>query len=216
VGDANAGLHALVGLLHALEHRRRTGDGVFVEAAMIDAALSIAAEQIVEYSENGVLLQRRGNRGPDGTVQDLYACADGDDSWVAVAAETDEQQAALAAVVGDETVAGWCATRTGDEIVDALWAAGVPVAKVMQPHDQPQLEQLQFRRFFEEVEHPVTGVARHSTLPMRFSSRTAPFHTRHAPLLGEHNDEVLRGLGVSDEELRALEADGVIGRAPAR
>ena len=243
VGDANAGLHALMGLLVALEQRRRTGEGVFVEAAMVDAALSIAADQITEYATNGVLLERDGNRGPLAAPQGLYLAADADDeggrdTWVAIAVATDEQWLALRDALGqpawatdaslltgegrraahdeiDEHLSAWCADRAAAEIVDCLWPAGVPVAKVMQPHEQPQLEQLQFRRFFEDVEHPVTGAARHSTVPFRFSGRPGPFHVRHAPLLGEHNEEVLRGLGLSDAEIAALESQGVIGRAPA-
>ena len=53
MGDSNAGLHALCGLLLALEHRRNTGEGALVEAAMVDAALSVAAEQVVEHSAYG-------------------------------------------------------------------------------------------------------------------------------------------------------------------
>ncbi len=64
VGDPNAGLHALFGLLLALEHRDRTGEGGLVEAAMIDAALTVAAEQVIEHEAYGALLERMGNRGP--------------------------------------------------------------------------------------------------------------------------------------------------------
>ncbi len=64
VGDSNAGLHALCGLLLALEHRRRTGEGAVVEAAMVDAALNVAAEQLVEHSAYGALLERDGNEDP--------------------------------------------------------------------------------------------------------------------------------------------------------
>jgi len=71
-GDPNAGVHALNALLLALEHRRRTGEGVLVEAAMVDAALSISAEQIIEYTAYGVLLERAGNRGPTAAPQNLY------------------------------------------------------------------------------------------------------------------------------------------------
>ena len=83
-------------LLLALEHRRRTGEGVLVEAAMVDAALSISAEQIIEYSAYGALLERAGNRGPTAAPQNLYRCADIDefgrlDSWVAIAVATDDQ-----------------------------------------------------------------------------------------------------------------------------
>ena len=114
----------------------------------------------------------------------------------------------------DRHLSSWCDERSGDEIVDCLWEAGVPVAKVMQPHEQVALPQLQARGFFEEVDRPVTGTARHSTLPIRFSRGPDRFHRRPAPLLGEHNDEVLRALGVSDDELAELEDHGVIGRAP--
>src|SRR3546814_5024261 len=97
VGDSNAGLHAVAGLLVALEHRRRTGEGALVEAAMVDAALNVAAEQVVERSAYGALLQRDGNRAPTAAPQNLYLTADTDDddgqpdSWVAISVATDEQ-----------------------------------------------------------------------------------------------------------------------------
>jgi crotonobetainyl-CoA:carnitine CoA-transferase CaiB-like acyl-CoA transferase len=242
VGDSNAGIHALNGLLLALEHRRRTGEGVVVEAAMVDAALNVAAEQVIEHSAYGALLGRDGNRGPTAAPQNLYLTADTDDdgtcdAWVAIAVADDEQWVALRDALGrpgwaadptlatesgrreqhetiDANLSSWCGERKGDEIVDHLSSAGVPVAKVMQPHDQGSLEQLRARGFFEEVDHPVTGTARHATLPIRFSRGPGRFHRHRAPLLGEHTVEVLRGLGVSDDELAELEDDGVIGRTP--
>ena len=105
----------------------------------------------------------------------------------------------------------WCRARPADEIVGLLWPAGVPVGKVVQPHHQPDLSQLQFRRFFEEVHHPVIGASRYSTLPMRFSRGPERLHRRHAPLLGEHNTELLGDLGLSRADIEGLEADGVIG-----
>ncbi len=242
VGDPNAGVHALNGLLLALEHRRRTGEGVLVEAAMVDAALNIAAEQVIEFAAYGALLQRDGNRGPAAAPQNLYRSADIDefgraDSWVAIAVATDEHWRALRDAIGKpdwamnpelETMAGrrmqhdrvdehldrWCAQRGSDDIVDSLWGAGVPVGKVMQPHRQTEMPQLAFRNFFEEVGHPINKAAPHSTLPMRLSRGPARLHRSAAPLLGEHNHEVLTELGVTDSEIAELEADGVIGRAP--
>jgi crotonobetainyl-CoA:carnitine CoA-transferase CaiB-like acyl-CoA transferase len=242
VGDSNAGLHALSGLLLALEHRRRTGKGVLVEAPMVDAALSIAAEQVVEHSAYGALLERDGNRGPAAAPQNLYLTADVDDAggrdgWVAIAVADDEQWLALRAALGcpawamdpvlttaagrrqhldaiDGSLAAWCGERSGDEIVDRLWPAGVPVAKVLPPHEQASLPQLQHRGFFEEVDRPVTGTARHSTLPIRFSRGPDRFHRRPAPLLGEHSDDVLRDLGVAEDEIAELHEQGVTGRVP--
>jgi crotonobetainyl-CoA:carnitine CoA-transferase CaiB-like acyl-CoA transferase len=239
VGDPNAGLHALWGLLLALEHRDRTGEGGLVEAAMVDAALNIAAEQPIEYSAYGSVLERAGNRGPTAAPQNLYKVAGPDergrdDGWVAIAVATDEQWRGLRSALGDpawaadpelatmvgrrrghdqiDTLLGeWCRARSADEIVTALWEAGVPVAKVMQPHDQPDLPQLAARGFFEEIDHPVIGTSRYSTLPMRLGRGPGQIHQRHAPLLGEHNGELLTALGLSATEIETLEADGIIG-----
>ena len=243
IGDPNAGVHALNALLLALEHRRRTGQGVLVEAAMVDAALSISAEQIIEYTAYGALLQRAGNRGPTAAPQNLYRSADVDefgrlDSWVAIAVTTDEQWERLCGAIGspswatdpglstdagrranqdliDEQLSAWCEHRGRDDIVAALWPAGVPVAKVMQPHRQTELDQLAFRGFFEEVDHPLNGRAKLSTVPMRFSGGPGVFHTRPAPTLGQHNHELLSELGLTPSEIADLEVDGIIGQTLA-
>lgn len=244
VGDPNAGIHALNAILLALEHRRRTGEGSMVEAAMVDAALNVAAEQVIEYSAYGALLQRAGNRGPTAAPQNLYLTNEIDefgreDCWVAIAVATDEHWAGLRQALGrpvwatagelgtaagrhahhdliDRHLATWCAERTGDQIVTALWDNGVPVAKVLQPHRQTEIPQLASRGFFEYVDHRVNPSTRHSTLPFRSSRGPDRVHTAPAPLLGEHNREVLTELGITDDELARLEADGVIGTAPAR
>ncbi|KHO19404.1 CaiB/BaiF CoA transferase family protein [Mycolicibacterium setense] len=242
IGDPNAGVHALSGLLLALEHRRRTGRGVLVEAAMVDAALNIAAEQVIEFSAYGALLQRDGNRGPAAAPQNIYQSAEIDefgraDSWVAIAVSTDAQWVALRGAIGqpewamdprldtaegrrahhdliDAQLAAWCRSRGGDEIVETLWPAGIPVAKVMQPHRQLELPQVRFRRFFEHVGHPVNMAAAHSTLPVSLANGPRELHRRAAPLLGEHNHELLAELGLSDDEIDELVEDGVIGNQP--
>jgi crotonobetainyl-CoA:carnitine CoA-transferase CaiB-like acyl-CoA transferase len=239
VGDPNAGLHALFGLMLALEHRERTGEGGLVEVAMVDAAVNVAAEQVVEASAYGALLTRGGNRGPCAAPQNLYHAAgpddDGrDDAWVAIAVATDEQWIALRRALGepewaadpalataagrmrehdriDEHLGEWCRARPADEVVRRLWDTEVPVGKVVQPHRQPELPQVAYRNFFEELDHPVIGRSRYSTLPMRFSRGPERLHERHAPLLGEHNAELLGELGLTRSEIDALEADGIIG-----
>ena len=243
VGDPNAGVHALNALLLALEHRRRTGQGVHIEAAMVDAALNVAAEQVIEYSAYGALLQRDGNRGPTAAPQNLYRTNEIDefgrrDCWVAVAVATDEQWTGLCVALGrpdwatdpalstadgrrqhhdriDEHLSAWCEERRGDGIVEALWSNGVPVAKVMQPHRQSELPQLSARGFFEDVDHPVNARTPHSTLPFRSTRGLDRVHTQSAPLLGQHNRELLSELGLSDKDIDELEAQGVIGTAPA-
>lgn len=156
---------------------------------------------------------------------------------MAIAVETDEQWQALRSALGDpgwaadaelDTESGrrahedvvdrhlgaWCRDRTGDEIVAGLWPAGVPVAKVIQPHRQTELEQLAAREFFEVLDHPVNAPARFTTMPFRLSRRTPPIHIAPAPLLGQHNHELLVELGLSDSDIEELMAAGVIGSAP--
>ena len=242
VGDPNAGVHGLNALMLALAHRRRTGMGVRIEAAMVDAALNVAAEQVIEHSAYGQLLQREGNRGPTAAPQNLYRTSELDefgrpDDWVAIAVATDAQWVGLVAALGnpgwatddlstvagrrthqdqiDEHLAHWCGARTGDDIVETLWAAGVPVGKVMQPHRVGDLPQLEYRNFYERVDHPVNPTARHSTLPMRISTGPQRFHRTPPPLLGQHNREVLTGLGLDEGEIGELEDRGIIGTAPA-
>ncbi|GAA3719275.1 CaiB/BaiF CoA transferase family protein [Gordonia hankookensis] len=240
IGDPNAGVHALLGLLIALEHRRKTGEGTLVEASMIDAALNVTAEQVVEHSAYGNLLTRDGNRGPTAAPQNLYQAAGvdefgRDDRWVAIAVETDEQWLSLRSALGspdwamdpalltaqgrrqqhdliDEHVALWCRELDDDDIVERLWSVDVPVGKVMQPHRQAELPQLQSRGFFAQVEHSVNGTASHSTLPLTFSAGRGEFTVRAAPLLGEHNAEILSGLGLSDRDIARLEHDKIIGQ----
>lgn len=189
------------------------------------------------------MLQRDGNRGPTAAPQNLYRSADVDefdraDCWVAIAVATDSQWEALRDAIGrpgwamdpllsdatgrrvrhdliDEHLASWCLPQSSDSIVETLWTAGVPVAKVMQPHRQGELPQLGHRRFFEHVAHPVNVAAPQSTLPVTLPNGPGHFRRRPAPLLGEHNYELLREIGVTDAEIAELEDDGVIGTAPA-
>ncbi|PRC47332.1 CoA transferase, partial [Mycobacterium sp. ITM-2017-0098] len=205
---------------------------------------SVAAEQVIEYSAYGALLQRDGNRGPTAAPQNLYLSTEIDefgraDSWVAIAVATDEQWVGLRDALGrpewamadalttaagrrthhdviDRHLSAWCADRTRDQIVAALWDNGVPVGKVLQPHRQTEIPQLAHRGFFESVGHPVNPATPHSTLPFRSSRGPERVHTAPAPLLGEHNRDLLREIGLADEDIGRLEADGVIGTAPAR
>ncbi|WP_131744829.1 CoA transferase [Frankia sp. Cppng1_Ct_nod] len=242
--DPIAGNHAVVATLLALEHRRRTGKGMFVEVPMIGGALNVAAEQVIEYSATGALLTRSGNRSPSAAPQGAYRTADvlpttGErDRWVFISVERDEQWAALRRVLGDPdwardraltTCAGrqqaqdridaelavWCETRSSDEVVETLVASGVPAAGVLLQHEPGKVQQLHARGFWETVTHPITGTNVFSGYPARLANGPARLNRRHAPTLGQHNREILTGLlGLSDSAVDALEGDGVIGTRP--
>jgi crotonobetainyl-CoA:carnitine CoA-transferase CaiB-like acyl-CoA transferase len=240
--DPLAGAHATVALLIALQHRRNTGQGSFVEAPMVATALNIAAEQVIEYTGNKVLLERDGNRGPAAAPQNIYrSCdpADGDlrNNWVAIAVETDEQWKGLCSLMGDpewardsrfDNSAGrrrgqdeidawltaWIGGQASRTVADRLCDAGVPAARVTPAWDLLALEQLQARNFFERVAHPVTGENPCATYPITFSNGPDRMHRRPAPTLGQDNAYVFGDvLGYSQAGLADLERGGIIGTA---
>ena len=234
--DPNAGMHGAVAALVALTRRDRTGVGCFVEAPMFEAALNIAAEPVIEWTAYGSRIARDGNRGPAAAPQGLYPCS-GPESWVALAVETDEQWRVLAHLVGapeladdptlahrsarrrdhdriDGAIAIWAGALDVDDAVTALNRAGVPAARVIDPRTASEQRQLAARGYFERVEHPIAGTHPTPTLPWR-ARGVRQWIRRPAPLLGQHNAEVLGGwLGCTSDELAALEADGVIGTRP--
>jgi crotonobetainyl-CoA:carnitine CoA-transferase CaiB-like acyl-CoA transferase len=199
---------------------------------MVEAALNAAAEQVVEHSAAGTLLGRQGNRGPVAAPQGLYACA-GTERWLALAVVTDEHWDALRELMGhpdwaqaidrradhdvvDEQVAAWCTDRELDEVVEQLAARHVPAAPVIVPRDIADNPHMRARRFFEALEHPVTGTHELPGVPFRFASRsTRPWYRSPAPTLGQHNREVLREqLGLDDAEIDDLRVRHVIGERP--
>ncbi len=94
-------------------------------------------------------------------------------------------------------------------------SAGVDAEAVVHSYDVDLDEQMNARGYWEEVAHPIVGPKRFPAWPMRFASRTAPWFRRPAPLLGQHNDEVLGSLGITEEELAVLAEEGIIGTRPA-
>jgi crotonobetainyl-CoA:carnitine CoA-transferase CaiB-like acyl-CoA transferase len=223
--DPLAGAHAAFAVLVALAERERTGVGPFIESTMVEAAFNVAAEQIIEWTANGVELQRQGNRAPGFVPQGLYPGAE-EETWLAVSVATDEQWAALVDVAGlttdrgdhdavDAELAAWAADRDVDDAVDLLVARGVPAGAARDPRTIGGHPQLAARGFFERLDHPVVGDQPFAGLPFRYAS-VDRWLTRPAPTMGEHNAEVLGGeLGLSDDELAALAEAGVIGEAPS-
>ncbi len=113
----------------------------------------------------------------------------------------------------DAAIGQWCASRTQNE---ALGALGVPCEPVVNAFDADKDEQMNARGFWEPLVHPLVGELRYPGWPMRLTPGPSRWYRTPAPLLGQHNDEVLGALGVTPAALAALRADGVIGDRPAR
>jgi crotonobetainyl-CoA:carnitine CoA-transferase CaiB-like acyl-CoA transferase len=229
--DPLAGMHAAFATMVALDERDRRGEGMLVEAAMVEAALNVAAAQLIEFDTTGTAPMRKGNRSADAAPQGVYQCA-GEDRWVALSVVDDEQWQALVDALGgpawakpealarlggrveahdiiDAELSSWCADRDADEVASLLSRAGVPAEVVTNAALALDNPQLQHRRLFEDEDHPVTGTHPIPGLPFRFS-RVERWSRRPSPTIGQHNDEVL-GEVASPEELEQLRAKGVIG-----
>ncbi|MGI9604159.1 MAG: CoA transferase [Acidimicrobiales bacterium] len=234
--DPNAGTHAAFAVLVALARRDRTGEGCLLEAPMVEAALNIAAEQVVEYSAYGTVLEREGNRSPHAAPQNLYPTTDGSRRPVAVSVADDTQWSALCAVLGrsdwaaddslathhgrrgrldelDEGIAAWTGQRSADAAAEELLAAGVPAAALADSRLTAFHPQFVDRGYCEPVEHPLLGALAVPVLPFRFAG-VGGWVRSPAPMLGQHNAEVLASVGVDPDRLTRLEDDGVIGTTP--
>jgi len=238
VCDPLGALHAILAVLLALEHRQRTGEGQLVELPLIETALNVAAEQVIECSAYGKLLTRQANRGPGAAPQGVYRCAEKDE-YIAIAVATDAQwkalcqamgdpawarDAALAAAAGRRTAHGtidahieeWLKTQDRDAAVEQLIAAGVPAAPLIDAHFIMPNPQIESRQFFHVMMHPITGETRYPGLPMSISGLDDHLHWSPPPTLGQHNEEILCGeLGLSHEELEDLRRRKIIGERPA-
>jgi crotonobetainyl-CoA:carnitine CoA-transferase CaiB-like acyl-CoA transferase len=193
------GAHAALAIVAALEHRDHTGEGRLVEVALLEVATAVTADQVIRYSIDGTLFDRRGTGG-------VYRVA-GDDEWVSIDLESDPMPA--------EPRAAWCESRTAADAVAELQAAGIPAAAMVKAYATLDDPQLRARGFFEPLEHPVVGSHEYPTWPMRMSAGPAHYWSGPAPMLGQHTDEVLRGeLGVTDDELARLRTEHVIGTTP--
>jgi crotonobetainyl-CoA:carnitine CoA-transferase CaiB-like acyl-CoA transferase len=233
VCDPIAGLHAAFAAVAALVIRDRDDTGLHVESTMVESALNVAAEMLVEYSRNGVEMRRQGNRGPGASPQGVYRCR-GDDEWVALAALDDAARASLVRLLGlpelgatgaawreradeiDKLIAAWTIRRSVAEAVDTLRAGGVAAAPVAAPAALLSDPQLLARGFWEAIDHPVAGSFLCTGMPFAFIGKSRRWIRRVAPLYGQHTGEVLTGvLGRSEQDLVDLGKSGTISARPA-
>ncbi|MFO0612224.1 MAG: CoA transferase [Polyangiaceae bacterium] len=229
LGDTLGGLHAMMGILLALVHRERTGQGQVVDVALTESIFMVLESVLPEMDRLGV------SRDPSGTSitgvvpSNAYCCSD--DAWVVIGANTDglfqrlmralgEQEMAddraLASNPGrvanvariDAAIGRWCAQRPADEVVQTLGAVGVPASRVNDAAAILRDPQFVHRGVMERVGETAR------TLPALFPKLSlTPGRTDwEGPSIGHHTEEVLRELGVPDDEIAALAARHVIRR----
>ncbi len=226
--DSIAGMHAVFATILALTERTRIGKGQLVELPLIEGALQAAAEQVVEHSAYGTVLNRQGNKAPNASPQGLYKTS-GDDAWLAISIQNNQQWKALTEQINsdlanydrekdiekiDEIIRAWAQTQDAETAAESLWNAAIPVAPCMHFNDSGKTTQHQNRNFLQTYEHPITGHTPYLSYPFRLNGTHLPLGGP-APILGEHTNEILTQLGYTQEQLEELESNGVIGDWPA-
>ncbi len=230
--DYIAPLFNAVAILAALDYRRRTGKGQYLDGAQFENVIHYMAPIVLDYEVNGRVASRMGNRYQNAAPHGAYRCR-GEDRWCAIAVFTDEEWQNFRWVIGNppwtneskfSTLAGrkvnedeldrlveeWTIKRSAEEVMYLMQATGVPAGVLETGEDLLEHDpQLRYRHFFWEIDHPEVG----KYYPPRsaFILSKTPGEVRRAPLISEHNEYALKQLGsMSDEEFNELVKEGVI------
>ncbi len=234
VSDFLAGVHLFAGILGALVHRERTGQGQRVEVAMLEASVMALASAIGAFMDgDGAVPERTGNRHPALAIApyNVYRTNDG---YVAIFTASERHWDSIVRVLGredllddpdfastparaarmadiDAMVEAWTRQRGKDEVMAILTRAHVPCAPVRTAAEVVDDPHLVERGLWVDVEHPRRGKTRVPISPIRLHGSAPAAVERPAPLLGQDTDRVLSELlGLDAAELAALHAAGVI------
>lgn len=210
ITDSLAPRFVATALAAGLLHRRRTGEGCYLDVSQVEAAIYALSPWLLEFQATGVARGRAGNDGERARLHGAYRCADeGEvgDRWVAIAAWTDDELARLHAITGPDVEAFTC-SRSRTEVAEALQAAGIEAVPVQDFADQHADPQLAHRGHFVPLTHPFMGPGLYEHNGFRCSDAAADYD-RSGPTLGQDQDWVLRELlGLTDDEVAELAADG--------
>ena len=235
-GDPITGSHAAGVLLAALRRRRRTGKGMYIDVSQQESSVALMGAELLSYQMSGRETERRGNRSPWFAPCNTYRCA-GEDRWITIAATSEQEWAALAKEIGapgladdsrftsaanrianqdalDTIIGEWTSGQDAFQLAEVLQAAGVPAGPVLRGPDLLEDPHYQERGTFVTVDHPQVGPRQYPGLPWKMSA--TPGEVRWpSPTLGQHNREVFAGLlGLTSDDVKALEETGVIGTKP--
>ncbi|MDO8491794.1 MAG: CoA transferase [Dehalococcoidia bacterium] len=222
---------AAAAILAALDRRRRTGKGQHIDQAQFETGIQFLAPMIMDYTVNGRVMTRNGNRIPSAAPHGVYPCK-GDDRWCAICIASDRDWLAFRVTAGNPTwtgdskfstlagrkqnedeldslVAGWTAEYTAEQVEAMMQAAGIAAGVVESNKDLYQDAHLKEQGFFRPLQHSELGPI--SIQGPHFTLSKSPDHQFAPPCMGEHNEYVFKEvLGMSEDDISDAFADGGI------
>ncbi|ERH47967.1 CaiB/BaiF CoA-transferase family protein [Pseudomonas sp. MDMC216] len=229
IGDSLSSLYGVIGVLLALQERARSGEGQEIDVALYESVFAMMESLIPEYDAFGYIREPAGSALPGITPSNSYPCKDG--SYVLIAGNGDSIYKRLMSLIGrddlgndprlaqndgrsqhaeliDGAIAEWTAQRDRDEVIEALKGARVPAGYPYTAADIVQDPHYLARQMIEQVQTSVGPLKVPGVLPKL--SRTPGRIGSGGPQLGEHNDDILAGLGLSAEQVAGLRERGII------
>ncbi|HXG19487.1 MAG TPA: CoA transferase [Methylomirabilota bacterium] len=232
--DMSGGYSGALAVLMALWHRKRTGEGQFVDLSQFETISSVIGPALLDILVNKNTITPFGNRSQEAPAapHGVYRCA-GEDRWCAITVFTDKEWRAFCQVVGnpawtkdtrftsldsrlahqdelDRQVETWTQQHTAEEVMTLLQQAGVAAGMVANGEDLDRDPQLRARGYWAQVQTPEGDEVILDGTPIKLSA-TPGYVAAPGPLLGEHTEAVLkRLLGYSDEYIAQLRAERVV------
>lgn len=227
--DFISGIYAALGIVIALRKRDSTGEGSYIDVGMFDSIVSVLDDFIPKYKVTGKEPTRFGNRRAGFAPVNVFSTKDG---YVYIAGSFQKQWEALARLIGKEElisdprfltnsdrkaheetleafVENWSSNLTNIEVVSLLENAHIPCAPVKTIGELVDDEHIKARNTIVECDYPGIGTYAMAANPIRISDYEQP--VERAPLLGEHNEEVLsKFLGYSLEKIQGLKKEGAL------
>ncbi len=232
-GDADLmnGLTLAYACLAALNHRSKTGEGQFIDFSQCEGVSSLIGETLLGYAMTGRIQERMGNKHDFYCPHNVYPCW-GVDRWMALEVHSDREFTILGQIISrpelaqdprfidmasrkqneaelDRIIESWTSLRDRDWMVNEICAAGLAASPSREARDVYADPHFRKRNVFLPIEHPEIGHLEIVDTPWKISGLQKP--GRHAPLLGEHNEYVLKELlGLSDREIKELQEKEII------
>lgn len=232
-GDAVGGLYGCGALLTALVHRRRTGEGQFVNLSMVECMLQFTTPPLLAAQAAGREPERPANRHPTLSPHGCFPAA-GEDQWIALAVDGEDAFAALAKLIGrqdwlepgfapaarlaeiETAIAQWTQQREPADAADVLQKAGIAAAPVLHAQTLAADEHLSQTGFLIDIDRPVSGMQRQMGLAITEAERRL-YTARPAPSLGGSTREILESLtGVSASRFETLVQTGIVSTSPTQ